>query len=80
MTTLLDDIQKFGTLSYEAGVHEREPDFVEVADAAKECFQRIVRKIGTIKTTDVPCPLCTDAHENMRNYCWNCGRKLAYSR
>lgn len=45
MPTLLDMIREFGELSYEAGVHEREPDFVEKADAAKELFQQIIWRL-----------------------------------
>jgi len=75
--TLIDLIQEFGNLSYDAGVHEREEAFISKADATKECFQRILRHIGKHEeAVSVPCPLCSDAEENERNFCWNCGRDL----
>ena len=80
--TLIDKIVSFGNLSHEAGAYERDDKWLEKADAARDCFQDIVRMIGTLKTEDfieVPCQLCPDAEENERNYCYNCGRQLVYT-
>ena len=41
--TLVDKIRKFGELSYDAGVHEKEEDFIKYAELSKECFHDILR-------------------------------------
>ena len=50
--SILDKIRKFGELSYEAGVHERD-GFLEKADEAKRCFQEIV-KLMTVEKVEWP--------------------------